>query len=270
MKLLQVPDGLKIKALDIADREEDVIISCESCYGACDLRVDEAKRLGCNKIIHYGHSKMIDADIEVEYSEIKESYNPTDVLKQNKIEFNKIGLVSAIQFVDSLKIAKDVLGERAIIGGQVLGCNVSNAMKIKDNVDGFLFIGSGKFHPVGVAMQTGKPVLLLNVETGKIEDINIVPFQKQKYVNQALFKDAQVIGILVSTKPGQMNIKLAKEIKEKLNPRKSYILSMDEITPDKLEGIKVDAYINTACPRIAIENRGSFRKPILNADEIFK
>ena len=92
--------------------------------------------------------------------------------------------------------------------------------------------------------------------------------EKQKYANQALFKDAKVIGILVSTKIGQMDIKKAKEIKEKLKPRKSYILSMDEITSDKLEGIKVDAFVNTACPRIVIENRGMFRKPILNSDEL--
>ncbi|MBU3904869.1 MAG: diphthamide biosynthesis enzyme Dph2 [Nanoarchaeota archaeon] len=268
MKLLQVPDGFKTKVLELAG-EEDVIISCESCFGACDIKVDEAKRLGCNKIIHYGHSKMVDSDIEVEYREMKEDYDPTEVLNTNEIKFNKIGLVSAIQFIDSLKIAKTVLGERAIIGGQVLGCDVSNAIKIKDQVDGFLFIGSGKFHPIGVSMQTGKPVLLLNVESGKIEEIDTSVFQKQRYVNQALFKDAQIIGILVSTKVGQMNIKLAKEIKEKLKPRKSYILSMDEITPDKLEGIKVDAYVNTACPRIAIENRGLFRKPILNADELW-
>ncbi len=266
MKLLQIPEGLKTKVLDIADKEQADIISCEPCYGACDLRVDEAKRLGCNKIIHYGHSKMIDADIDAEYREIREKYDPTEFLKN--IKFEKVGLVSAIQFLDSLEIAKKVLGERAVIGGQVLGCDISNALKIKDQVDGFLFIGSGKFHPVGVAMQTGKPVLHLNVETNQIEDIDTTSFEKQRYANQALFKDAQVIGILVSTKPGQINIKKARELKEKLKPKKSYILAMDEITPEKLEGIKVDAYVNTACPRIAVENRANFRKPVLNADEV--
>ncbi len=268
MKLLQVPDGLKTKVLDLADKDGVDIISCEACYGACDIKVDEAKRMGVNKIIHYGHTKMLDSELEIEYREIKEEYDPTEILKSNEIKFNKIGLVSAIQFIDSLEIAKKVLGERAIIGGQVLGCDVSNAMKIKDDVDAFLFIGSGKFHPIGVSIQTGKPVIQLNVETRKIEEVDTGLFQKQMYANQALFKDAKVIGILVSTKIGQMHIKEAEEIKEKLKPRKSYILSMDEITADKLEGIKVDAYVNTACPRIAIENRGMFRKPILNSNEL--
>ncbi|MDD5416600.1 MAG: diphthamide biosynthesis enzyme Dph2 [Candidatus Aenigmarchaeota archaeon] len=268
MKLLQIPDGLKTKALEIADELGDVVISYESCYGACDIKEDEAKRLGCDKIIHYGHSKMIDTDIPVEYVEHREKYDPTNALKKLDIKFDKIGLISAVQFLDSLKVAKKVLGERAVIGGQVLGCDVSNAEKIAMNVDCFLFIGSGKFHAIGVALKTGKPVYILNVERDRIEEVDVRLFEKQKIAAQVLARDAKVFGILVSTKPGQMNIKLAKEIKEKLKPKKSYILSMDEIKPEKLLGIKVDAYINTACPRIAIENRTDFKKPILNPDEL--
>jgi len=271
MKFLQIPDGLKTKALEIADELGDVVISCETCYGACDILEDEAKLLGCNKIVHYGHSKMIDADIEVEYVEKREKYNPTKVLEEIKINYKRIGLVSAIQFLDSLDIAKKVLekqGKEVLIGGQVLGCDIFRAEKIKDSVDCFLFIGSGHFHALGVALKTGKPTFVLNIEKGNLEELDTKLFVKQKYAAQALFKDANVIGILVSTKLGQMNIKLAKQIKEKLKPRKSYILSMDEIRPEKLLGIKVDAYVNTACPRIAVENRTDFGKPILNPDEI--
>jgi len=46
-KLLQIPDGLKRKALKIADELGDVLIDCESCYGACDLAINEAKVLEC-------------------------------------------------------------------------------------------------------------------------------------------------------------------------------------------------------------------------------
>ena len=272
MKFLQIPDGLKTKALEIADElGGDVIISCEACYGACDIKEDEAKRLGCDKIVHYGHSKLIDTDIEVDYVEKREKYDPTKALENVKIDFKRIGLVSAIQFLDSLEIAKKVLerqGKEVLIGGQVLGCDVSKAVAIQNKVDCFLFIGSGHFHPLGVALKTGKPTFILNIEKGNLEKLDTRLFEKQRIAAQVIARDAKVFGILVSTKPGQMNIKLAKEIKEKLKPRKSYIFSMDEIRPDKLEGIKVDAYINTACPRITIENRTDFRKPILNPDEI--
>ncbi|MBU3896639.1 MAG: diphthamide biosynthesis enzyme Dph2 [Nanoarchaeota archaeon] len=268
MKFLQIPDGLKTKALEIADELGDVVISCESCYGSCDIREDEAKLLGCDEIVHYGHSKMIDSDIKVEYVEKRESYDPTEALGKLNIKFNKIGLISAVQFLDSLDIAKKVLGNRAILGGQVLGCDVSNAEKIVDKVDCFLFIGSGKFHAIGVALKTGKPVFILNVEHNRIEEVDVRLFEKQRIAAQVISRDAKVWGILVSTKLGQMNIKLAKQVRDKLKPKKSYILSMDEIRPEKLEGIKVDAYVNTACPRIAIENRTDFGKPILNPDEI--
>ena len=45
------------------------------------------------------------------------------------------------------------------------------------------------------------------------------------------------------------------------------ILTEKEIT-EKLEGLDLDAYVNTACPRIAIEDRTNFKKPILNPDEL--
>ena len=40
---------------------------------------------------------------------------------------------------------------------------------------------------------------------------------------------------------------------------------MNEITDDKLMGLKVDAFINTACPRITDM---PFSKPMINAEDI--
>ncbi len=67
-----------------------------------------------------------------------------------------------------------------------------------------------------------------------------------------------------------MNIELAEKIKQDLikKGKKAYILVFDEIKPEKLEGFDLNAYINTACPRIVIEDRTLFKKPILNPDEI--
>jgi len=46
--------------------------------------------------------------------------------------------------------------------GQLLGCDQGAALKIQDNVDAFFYIGSGEFHPLGVAMKTNKDVFLFN------------------------------------------------------------------------------------------------------------
>ncbi|NIM46935.1 MAG: diphthamide biosynthesis enzyme Dph2 [Candidatus Aenigmarchaeota archaeon] len=283
MKILQIPDGLKRKVLKIADGLGDVLIDCESCFGACDLAIQEAKLLGCDKIVHYGHSKIIDTSIPVEYIELREDCDPIPVLEKDlvKLKEEKIGLISTLQFLDSLEKAKKFLeenGKTVKIGkgksypGQILGCDVSSANMIEKEIEAFLYIGSGKFHPLGIALQTEKPVYILDVEKSEITDLKELKekFLKQKYAAIALAKDARRFGILVSVKPGQLNLELAKKIKNKLEEKgkKAYILVFNEIKPEKLEGLELDCYINTACPRIAIENRTEFKKPILNLDEI--
>jgi len=285
MKLLQVPDGLKTKALEIADEIEDVLIDCESCYGGCDLAIQEAKLLGCNKIIHYGHSKLMESDIPVEYKELREDYDPILVLEKNfeKINGNTIGLISTLQFLDSLEIAKKFLEDKGKIvkigkgkfyDGQILGCDITSAKTIENDVDVFLFIGSGKFHPLGLTLNTEKPVLFLDVEKNDIYNLENLKekFLKQKYAAISLAKDAKRFGILVSVKPGQLNLELAKKIKKELEEKgkKAYILVFNEIKPEKLEGLELDCYINTACPRIAVENRTLFKKPILNPNEFYQ
>ena len=58
--VIQLPDGLKPKAKEIADflREKTkatILIWFGSCYGACDLPL-ETKRIGADMIIQWGHS----------------------------------------------------------------------------------------------------------------------------------------------------------------------------------------------------------------------
>ena len=217
MKLLQIPEGLRTKALDIADGIDDVLIYGETCYGSCDLPIHVAKALKCDKIIHYGHSKFMDSEIPVEYKEIREDYDPVPVLENEigKIKEDKIGLVSALQFLDSLEKAKKFLeskGKKVIIGkgsfndGQILGCDVSAGKSIENDIDVFLYIGSGKFHPLGLALETKKPVWVLDVEKQEIKDLEELKekFIKQRYAAIALAKDAKKFGIFVSIKAGQM------------------------------------------------------------------
>ena len=280
-KLLQAPDGLKRKVLEIADDLGDVLIDCESCYGACDIAINEAKTLGCDGIIHLGHSKLLESDLPVEYKELREDFEIKPFLKKLNISEKRIGLISSVQFVDSLKIVKEFLENKGKIvkidkgkfnPGQILGCDISSAKEIEKDVDAFLYIGSGHFHPLGLALQTEKPVYLLNLEKNELEEMNKLKkkFLKQRFATIALAKDAKTFGILISVKPGQLKLELAKKIKKNLEERgkKAYILVFNEIKPEKLEGLDLDCYINTACPRIAVENRTEFKKPILNYDEI--
>lgn len=60
--LLQLPDGLKQNAKEIQEaieKEVDVkiFIYAGSCFGACDVPLTEAKALGVDLLVQWGHSK---------------------------------------------------------------------------------------------------------------------------------------------------------------------------------------------------------------------
>src|SRR3989442_5448226 len=42
---------------------------------------------------------------------------------------------------------------------------------------------------------------------------------------------------------------------------------MDLVAPDLLQGYRVDAWVNTACPRIAIEDILQYKQPMLTPQE---
>ena len=149
---------------------------------------------------------------------------------------------------------------------QVLGCDQSAAGNIKDKVDAFLYIGDGNFHPLGVALKTKKPVFCFNPITEKfikIKKTDIAKIEKRKKANYLKFLSSDNIGILVSTKPGQQNLKKAIRLKKKMKNKKCYILLFDTLNVQELENFPfIQSWVNTACPRISDE------KNIINIEDI--
>jgi len=167
----------------------------------------------------------------------------------------KIGLITTIQFFNQLDKASKLI-ENSVIGGQVLGCNVKNAEKIKDKVDSFLYIGSGRFHPIQIAKKLKKPVYILNPNTdefSKIEESEIQDYEKRLKGKLSKFYSAKSYGILVSTKLGQYNLKKAELLRKKL--KNSYIFICNNINENEFENFRnIDIWINTACTRIEGKN----------------
>src|SRR3989344_2334070 len=56
---VQFPEGIKLRIQDIVKKLEKegfkTAICLEPTYGACDVREDEAYRLGCDVILHIAH-----------------------------------------------------------------------------------------------------------------------------------------------------------------------------------------------------------------------
>ena len=99
-----------------------------------------------------------------------------------------------------------------------MGCRQDEAEKIKDKVNGFLYIGSGYFHPIGLHLKTKKPVLIFNPTDNTLkplEQAQVKNFLKQKKAAKLTFLNANKVGVLVSTKTGQNNIEKAIKLKNR-------------------------------------------------------
>ena len=173
----------------------------------------------------------------------------------------RVGLVTTIQHLHKLKDVKKQIND-SVIGGQVLGCNAGNADRIKGKVDAFLYIGSGQFHPIEVAMKTGKDVFAYNPFTKKMKKLDkklIKDYEGRKRGALIKFLSSKNIGILVSTKTGQMDMKRALKLKKKgdKTDKNHYLFAFDTLRFEELENFPfIQCWVNTACPRIADEKKG--------------
>jgi len=178
-------------------------------------------------------------------------------LKKIKIDEKRIGIVSNIQTKDFLTKIKDYLerkNHKVIVAGQMVGCNASNALAIKEKVDCFLFVGSGMFHPLELMEKTKikryyhfNPVLKT---FSKLEEEELSKMEKKKQSKLAKYHSSNKIGILVSPKPGQEELMLAKRF-AKTCGKEAYIFVDNHLDVDNLENFpNIDYWVNAACPRL--------------------
>ncbi len=177
---------------------------------------------------------------------------------------NKIGLVTTIQFIDfveSMKKEIEKTGKEVLVSkgkqkykGQVLGCESSAALTL--DVDAYFYVGTGKFHPINIAMQTQKEVFTFNPlsrQFGKVDKKEITKIQNRKNGAMMKFLTSDSIGILVTTKPGQCDFEGAMKLKKQLEKKekKVYVFIDNTIDFNSLENFPfIQAWVNTACPRI--------------------
>jgi 2-(3-amino-3-carboxypropyl)histidine synthase len=187
--------------------------------------------------------------------------------------YKRIGLIATAQHLNQLDGIRRFLsanGKISVEGGQILGCNLENARRIAENVDCFLYIGSGRFHPLKVSVSTDKPVVTANPYSNSSNVIS--QEDKRRYIKRRkgrLMKalEAEIFGILISTKEGQFNMEKAVETQKRIRDKgkKALLFAGSEITPENLLPFKVDAWVNTACPRLADD---FFDKPLLKPEEL--
>ena len=281
--LLQLPSGLKRRSSELAEELRkrygcQVTISGDSCYGACDITQPV---YGIDAIVQFGHAPMrlpkcyvpvifVPILIDLNLSELMPGALPS--LK------SPVGILSTAQHIHQLPEAARILREsnfEVLIGkgdsrlsapGQILGCDYSSAKRIASRANSFLLLGGGRFHAIGAALATAKPVTILDPEkeNASVERIDPDAFLRKRFAVIQALASASSLGILVSIKLGQRRRRLSEELLRisRKHGRTVEIIAIDEITPSKLDDIGFDAYISTACPRIALDDSTNFDKPI--------
>src|SRR3989338_1263440 len=192
--------------------------------------------------------------MKVLFVDARASFDITELKKKicSKFKKGRFSLVTNVQFLPQLEEIRKIL-PNSIVAGQVVGCNVLNTVKIKEKVDAFIYIGSAYFYPIEIAAKTKMPVYIANPLTNEVSLVSkkeVEEYKKKKKGKILKFLSVKKIGILVSTKPGQENMKLALLIKEKLN-KESVIGISNTLNPDSLENFSdIEYWINTSCSRI--------------------
>ncbi len=193
----------------------------------------------------------------------------------------RLALVSPVQFVDHLpriktqleqagKTVQLVQGKHSRSSGQILGCDVP--VLPTENIDAFLYIGDGVFHPYEVLYKNNLELFIFNPKTNDFYKIGRQEaddnLRKQKGA-LSKFYYCKNIGVLISTKPGQDRLRFTRGLEEKFPDKKFYFFACDTLEYSQLENFPfIEVFINTMCQRITLEDAKKVPRPIINLEDL--
>jgi 2-(3-amino-3-carboxypropyl)histidine synthase len=287
--LIQLAEGIKQNSTELAEVFNELgieaIFSGETSWGACAPAIQEAEALGADLIVHFGHAEFLKINFPILYVEVKDILNLMPLLEKSlKIlkKYKRIGFSYSVQHRHDVEMiqnfyrnhGKDIslskkLGHVAY-EGHIVGCQYAGLKAIENQVDCFVILGN-QFHGMGAVLSVEKPVVLLDVYNNDVRELSGLrdKILKQRAIAISKFKDAKNIGIIVEIKPGQKfgspNYLIEKIKEQGKNP---IIITMNEMSPDKIMNFyNIDAFIELACPRIAIDDFAKYPKTILTFKE---
>jgi len=274
---LQFPEGLKRKAeaygSALRDAGFEVIVSGDPCYGACDLALDTLTE--ADVLVHVGHAPVDDRP-DVIFLPYRMDFD-IGVL-EHALQFIRgktIGLVTTVQHAHLVPAMEEYLQSRGYeirvaegkgrtpLRGQVLGCCFTAAKE--SGADEILFVGTGVFHPIGIALATRARVIALDPLTGTAQEVSGETLLRRRFAAIEKARGAATVGIIVSTKSGQNRMDLARRLAALAD--NAVIVTIREVSPDELLNLGFGCYVNTACPRLAYDDQVRFPVPVLSPQE---
>ncbi|HEY6283039.1 MAG TPA: diphthamide biosynthesis enzyme Dph2, partial [Nitrososphaerales archaeon] len=286
--LVNAPGGLLKQTKDLMAKVKEkygvtCILSGDSCFGICDTVDDDVEKLQADLALHIGHNAavqdvgdfthLIDAVDDVKFDGVAE------IAARTLAPYKRLGLATFSQHLHELQPVKENLqakgfevlvgkGNNLMLEGQVFGCDFSTAYPIREQVDAFALLGVSEFHAVGLALATGKPTFMLDPYMNEVTDMKEAADERWKRSVLGVYKalDARTFGVITGLKEGQKMLGRSRWITKRLemNGRKVIQLAIRDITAERLAPHReIDAFIQTACPRISIDGF-TFDRPVLS------
>ncbi|VDK48370.1 unnamed protein product [Anisakis simplex] len=274
---------------DILEKYTDckTVIMGDVTYGACCVDDYTARALGCDLLVHYGHSCLVpiqDTDgIAMLYIFVNIDMNLShfiDTLKANFSQRDKLALVSTIQFVAALQTVKTELTacgysifipqSKPLSPGEILGCT---SPRLSNDITALIYLGDGRFHLESIMIHNPN----INAYqydpysrklTHEVYDYERMLQIRSDAVNRA--KTAKKFGIIQGTLGRQGNIRIVEVLESKLQAAgiKFVRILLSEIFPEKLALFDdIDCWVQVACPRLSIDWGSAFAKPLLTPYE---
>jgi 2-(3-amino-3-carboxypropyl)histidine synthase len=202
-----------------------------------------------------------------------------------RVGARSIALFASVQFLklDTVKKqlrelrveVKTTKAKRAGSEVQILGCDVYPDSFENDVLDSdmILYVGDGMFHPKALLLAGRKDVVVWNPISERMSVVGKDEIEKQLNKIKANLKRylmADTIGIVVTLKPGQQHLELAKKLKKKLEDsgKRVFIFMSDSLDFEHFGNYPfVEAWVNTACPRIGTDDILNLEKPLVNIRE---
>jgi len=189
----------------------------------------------------------------------KSKVNKSKIKSLSKKLPKNIAIAYSIQYKDIAFEIKTLLSNNTTRITQVLGCS---KLKFPRNTQAILLIGSGRFHALSLAKETKLPIYILeNNKLTKVSKQELELFERRQRASYVKFLNSEKIGVLVSTKPGQQNLKKALNFKKK-SKKQAYLFISNDINTNEFENFTLDCWVNTACPRLDMDSS------IINIDKI--
>jgi len=293
--LLQMPEGLKPIGFRLANVLEEktgveVFLSGDPCYGACDLALGPKRFVDADLLIHIGHAEIPGEFPEenVLYVEARSDAQIDELMEEaaGMVDAERtIGLASNIQHIHQIARAKEILekhGKSVLIGrasgwlrypGQVLGCDYGSVRAIAEKVDAIVVLSGGDFHAIGIPLATGKRTIVVDPFQRTVKDMTETcrRLLRKRWMSIERFKETKRVGVIVGLKSSQMNLALARRLKQLLeeNGKSPILVCASEVIPETLDSFTdLEGYVEVSCPRISTDDQERYRKPILNPEEL--